>query len=267
MARVGASCVAGRKVALRTLQGSRQGPWTPPDEAAGTRVRRVGLHPLLDRLTDAVVVFDGAGGSFANAAALRLLACEAGWTVDRLASVLGEPASRPAARRCPVNRGIAPSSTFVLDSGRTRNWRCARRPLGHWVLCLAGGAARTRRRPRSRAVPDSPGIGRGGTARVAVAVPRRHFKTRLRLLDVNPAFEAFIGYARDALVGTDPIELQPEEDRAEQLDLRHRLLEDFLTGATSRRCSSAVSSTPAAASAGCARRERLSDERGSGSCT
>ena len=48
-----------------------------------------------------------------------------------------------------------------------------------------------------------------------------------RLLDVSPAFESFSGYAREALIGTDPIELQPEEDRAPQRELRQRLREDF----------------------------------------
>jgi len=48
-----------------------------------------------------------------------------------------------------------------------------------------------------------------------------------RLLDANPAFAEFIGFARDALVGVDPIDLQPPEDRAEQLALRERLREDI----------------------------------------
>ena len=35
-----------------------------------------------------------------------------------------------------------------------------------------------------------------------------------RLIDVNPAYLEFTGYSREALIGTDPIVLQPEEDRA-----------------------------------------------------
>ena len=35
-----------------------------------------------------------------------------------------------------------------------------------------------------------------------------------RLVDVNDAFLEFSGFARDALIGRDPIELQPEEDRS-----------------------------------------------------
>jgi len=34
-----------------------------------------------------------------------------------------------------------------------------------------------------------------------------------RLVDVNDAFLAFSGFAREALVGRDPIELQPPEDQ------------------------------------------------------
>ena len=48
-----------------------------------------------------------------------------------------------------------------------------------------------------------------------------------RFLDVNPAFVEFIGYAREALIGLDPIDLQPEEDRAAQAELRARLRADF----------------------------------------
>ncbi len=36
---------------------------------------------------------------------------------------------------------------------------------------------------------------------------------QFRLVDVNPAFVAFCGRSREALIGTDPIELQPAEDR------------------------------------------------------
>ncbi len=47
-----------------------------------------------------------------------------------------------------------------------------------------------------------------------------------RLLDVNPAFAEFSGFARDELIGVDPIDLQPPEDRAEQRALSARLREE-----------------------------------------
>ena len=45
-----------------------------------------------------------------------------------------------------------------------------------------------------------------------------------RIVDVNDAFVEFTGFARDALVGRDPIELQPEEDRAANRERRRMLL-------------------------------------------
>ena len=44
-----------------------------------------------------------------------------------------------------------------------------------------------------------------------------------RLVDVNPAYLSFTGLAREALIGRDPIELQPTRDRATSLMLRARL--------------------------------------------
>jgi PAS domain S-box-containing protein len=41
-----------------------------------------------------------------------------------------------------------------------------------------------------------------------------------RLVDVNDAFVAFSGFARDAVIGRDPIELQPAEDQAANRERR-----------------------------------------------
>ncbi|MDO9313937.1 MAG: PAS domain S-box protein [Burkholderiaceae bacterium] len=46
--------------------------------------------------------------------------------------------------------------------------------------------------------------------------------SRMRIVDVNPAFASFSGYAREQLIGSDPIGLEPEEDRASSLELRER---------------------------------------------
>ncbi len=48
-----------------------------------------------------------------------------------------------------------------------------------------------------------------------------------KVLDVNPAFTEFSGFARERLLGVDPIELQPQEDHAGQRAIRERLREDF----------------------------------------
>ncbi len=46
--------------------------------------------------------------------------------------------------------------------------------------------------------------------------------SRMRIVDVNQAFVAFCGYPREQLVGSDPIALEPEEDRSSSLELRER---------------------------------------------
>src|SRR5439155_21898237 len=48
---------------------------------------------------------------------------------------------------------------------------------------------------------------------------------QFRLVDVNDAFVAFCGFARDALIGRDPVELQPEEDHAAMRERRRHLQE------------------------------------------
>ncbi|HEY6135247.1 MAG TPA: PAS domain S-box protein [Rubrivivax sp.] len=53
-----------------------------------------------------------------------------------------------------------------------------------------------------------------------------------RLVDVNDAFVAFSGFARGQLVGRDPLELQPEEDRANHAALREMLMPRVLAGET-----------------------------------
>ncbi len=45
-----------------------------------------------------------------------------------------------------------------------------------------------------------------------------------RLVDVNEAYLEFTGYPREHLIGLDPVELQPQEDQANTLDRRSRLL-------------------------------------------
>ncbi len=46
--------------------------------------------------------------------------------------------------------------------------------------------------------------------------------SRMRIVDVNPAFLTFCGYAREQLIGSDPIALEPDEDRPSSLELRER---------------------------------------------
>ena len=52
---------------------------------------------------------------------------------------------------------------------------------------------------------------------------------RFRIIDVNPACAAVLGLARDRLIGIDPLDLQPAQDRD-----GHRLQRDDLVGAAQR---------------------------------
>jgi PAS domain S-box-containing protein len=60
-----------------------------------------------------------------------------------------------------------------------------------------------------------------------------------RLVDVNPAYLEFTGYTRDALIGTDPLALQPEEDRASSAAARERLDEGEVKALIERRITDA----------------------------
>jgi len=51
-----------------------------------------------------------------------------------------------------------------------------------------------------------------------------------RLIDVNEAYERFSGFTRAALIGRDPIDLQPEEDRSVNRDARAAMLPRVLAG-------------------------------------
>ena len=188
------------------------------------------LHPLLDLATDAMIVLDRAGQvSFANAAALRQFGCEAGWSSDRLAPLLGAEALHWLREWRDGASDVAGPLDVVLPGGLVASLAVHRLDAWHWVLRLATDAG-----PGSRQVSAATGLQvlPAATAQALLLAWDSPFPAALqaadfRLLDVNPAFVEFSGYARDELIGMDPIELQPEEDRAEQGDIRERLRANF----------------------------------------
>ena len=188
------------------------------------------LHPLLELMTDAVIVLDGAGRvSFANGAALRQLGCEAGWRAEQLAPLLGSAALAWLRALRASADDAAPPCPVSLPDGRVGQLGGCRVDGGHWVVRLATEALGVPARVPAQAVRSDVPVATGDALRLAWESP---FPATLQavdftLLDVNPAFAEFTGYARDALIGTDPIELQPEEDRGAQADLRARLSADF----------------------------------------
>ena len=199
---------------------------------------------FFDALSDAVIVFDARRRvAFANTAALRLLPCEAGTPLQQLGSVLGadgaewltraaggtahSPAggtdSRPAggtgkhpaggtANHPGSDAGDRPAPTVRLSDGRgvTPAWL----PLddGHAAL-------------RLQLVAPLPSVWRNasppvsGDAALALGIlwdlpfPVALQDEQFRLLDVNPAYADFTGRSRQWLIGSDPLDLQPVEDR------------------------------------------------------
>jgi len=173
------------------------------------------LRHLLDVLSDAVLVLDRhAHVGFANTAALRLRGSEPARQLAQWTALLGEPLVAAATQALARNgRGELPPQVTLPDG---RRFGVALAPLGaeRWALRLAAlGPA-----------PAAPGLAAGDPpplpampdmARMFWDAP---FPVTLqdedfRLIDANQAFLDFSGYTREQLVGQDPLDLQPPEDR------------------------------------------------------
>lgn len=179
-----------------------KGPVTPE-----TRLPLAAWHQFFDTLGDAVAVLDPrAQLVFANTAALRLLPNALGHSLEQLRPAFGPAATDwLLAAHAGRARGAEPPPV-VLPDGRSAGLAWRRLSSGHSVLRLQVGA------------PAAP-------AAVPTLLPeayhllwRSPFPATLqdeqfRLLEVNDAFVEFSAHPRDAVVGRDPLELQPEEDR------------------------------------------------------
>ncbi len=193
---------------------------------AGTRLDASGWREFFDVLSDAVIVFDAtAHVVIANTAALRLLPCEAGMSLDQLQATLGTTAVRWLRRAVALGHGQAPVPAVRLADGRSATvfWRQLDR--AHSALHLRPEAERARPLP----APDTAfAVGTLDGMREAISVfwespfPAMLQGADFRVIDVNQAFADFIGMTREQLIGTDPIALRPEEDRAEAYALRER---------------------------------------------
>lgn len=201
------------------------------------------LRLLLDHLSDAVLLFDRhAVVTFANGAALRLLAFEPGMPLAALRVALGDPAVDWLHRAITASgTGAAPASALPdarLPDGRSA--RLAWQPLDarHSALRIAVEASARSGPPAAPGAPGPVGV-EGDTANELLRVlwsspyPVTLQSEDFRFVDVNPAYEAFTGYTRSRLVGTDPIELQPEVDRARSRAAREALHHELINGALS----------------------------------
>lgn len=167
-------------------------------------------HPLLDSLSEPVLLLDGSGSVlFANTAATAVLPGVAGQPLDALAEVLGEAgmAWLQAALRGAPRAAEPPPARLPDGRAATPAWR--RLDSGEGVLRLqpAAAAAPTATSPMP---PAETAFGVLWDAPFPATLQDDDF----RFVDVNPAFAEFTGRSREWLLGRDPIELQPPEDHA-----------------------------------------------------
>jgi PAS domain S-box-containing protein len=183
------------------------------------RQRLASWHAFFDTLGDGVVVFDArARVAFVNTAALRLMPCEPGVSLAQLDAVLGADAVAWLQTAVAGQARSAEPPPARLADGRTASiaWRLL--DDGHSVLRLQVAPS---------AAVVAPAVAGGPLDEVMHAFWDSPFPATLqdadfRLVDVNPAYLEFCGLPREALIGRDPVELQPQEDRASSIALRAR---------------------------------------------
>lgn len=163
-------------------------------------------HGFLDTLSDPLWVLDGeARIGFANTAALRLLPCEAGTPiallVPRLPAAFAEWVEQALAGRADPER--PPLAGARLSRLNVERWALRLPPLGRHEASA----------PDGRAAADGPAADALPPGHAASPFPVVLQDAAFRLVDVNAAFADYVGRPRAQLLGRDPIELAPEEDR------------------------------------------------------
>jgi len=198
----------------------RSSPTEPPPSAL--LPSRAALAGLLDGVAEPLLLFDDLGRvSFCNREAMRLLGAEPGLSVVQLEAALGaEAASWLREALAGGAAGDAPQRGTLAD-GRSAQLDCWRigRDLALRVL------------PQAPAVPAAaalPAIEPGPTLEMlrmlwASPFPATLQDAQFRLVAVNDAYLDFTGRTREALIGTDPVLLQPLEDQATQIEARREL--------------------------------------------
>lgn len=181
------------------------------------------LRHFLDTLSDAVLVLDRSARVYhANAAAQRWLGVAAGASLQSLQARLGE--SLVLATQQVLSKGVprlhnaAPAlpDQVVLADGTSAGVSLTPLEGERWALRLE---------PRSTAVASPP----AQTSSLSQELLRLFWESPFpaclqdadfRLIQVNAAFAEFTGFPADWLIGRDPVELQPLEDR--ELNLAYR---------------------------------------------
>jgi PAS domain S-box-containing protein len=177
------------------------------------------LRQFLDVLSDAVLVLDrSARVSFANIAALRLLGVEAGSALSQLTPLLGDTLVSAVSRVCAkgvarVGTAVSPVLPEVIRLPDGRRFSVALSPLEgeRWALRLAAGTPHEAGSVPAMASPamSSELLGLFWESPFPASLQDSDF----RLLQVNQAFVDFTGFSAERLIGRDPVELHPQEDR------------------------------------------------------
>lgn len=179
------------------------------------------LRLFLDVVSDAIVVVDRSGRvHHANVAARELLDCRPGMPLSELQPLLGdavvEAVLQTLSRGVPRLRAPRPElpSRVVLPDGRACDLAFVPFEGERWALRLA--VVGTERPTAERAGPPAELAGLFWNSPFPMLVQGSDH----RITHVNPAFSEFAGLPADRLVGIDPLELQPPEDREAHRALR-----------------------------------------------
>lgn len=194
-----------------------------------TGVSGTALHALLDQLSDAVLLLDRHGNlRFANGAALRLLACEAGTPLVALQPIIGAEAVTWLQTSLANNfQQELPIPKARLPGGRVARLSLQKLDDEHAALTLHAPSVAT---PHVFSTDGPPlQVIQGELAQRVLEVfwaspyPVTLQDSDFRFVDVNAAYLAFTGYQREQLIGRDTKELQPPQDHDRVLADRVRI--------------------------------------------
>ncbi len=196
----------------------RSPPTAPPPALLPSRTA---LASLLDGVAEPLLLFDDLGrASFCNREAMRLLGAEPGLSVVQLEAVLGAQAVAWLSERLAELAAGEAQLRCTLPDARGALLSCWRigRDLALRLQLEAGS-------PGAAALPALEAGPALEMLRMlwATPFPATLQDAQFRLLAVNDAYLHFSGRTREALVGTDPVQLQPLEDRAAHLESRREL--------------------------------------------
>lgn len=192
------------------------------------------LRQFIDQLSDAVLLLDrSVRVLYANPRAVRLLKVLPDRPLRQSAPMLGDAlvsGVSQALARGLARLGATPSSLpseLVLADGQRFDVALSPLEAERWALRLA---------PKHQPMGLVPVVAEGGATPAAELsqlaglfssspFPAAILDENFRLLSVNAAYCDFTGYSADQLVGRDPLDLVPEQDRAAQVATRKALCE------------------------------------------